>query len=1296
MGRVETVDTSGLVNPGSRQELLKATKDAQIALKWMGSSPDRADVEVIGASPPRLPSQKADNGPRPRNSHQSLKPKEIASVRAKALQTSSREPLPEDAFELFKREFIEQLAEKAKERPGYLLANEDFAKPVKAQPKLVRGADEDFVKPVKARLKLKQTEDDFVKPGKPQLKLFERTESLEQPSSFAGLQNSKKEILERTVKIIESSRVLLRSSSLEKKKSSSPVHPCWMSKSDKLKLNQDKQSWSKDVEETSKEFILNKFFQSPTRRVPSSSVYDADIADEEVTTQVHSSRRRILSTASNATQQIKNARQQSPGQITLQSEKSREVQDFDSGNMLGDHGAQIRRNVSKHSTASPGRRSSSEDTRTDSSRSPGRKFSSEEKRNDSSGSSGRKSSSEEKRNDSSGSSGRRLSSEERKKDSTKSPVRRSTSEERRKEFSQISTKSVGTVSTAENLPARNQGTQSDSARTRNEGLDSEVPQESVKREKHAMLKSLKYLKMAAAVDQAHFLRALQDNGAVQSSAPLGNDMKRDSAVNDGGPQKPSSPNGRKNINNLQEVRRDFPNEARETRSREPSPGIRREVAFGGTIRVSREPSPTGRRDAVSLGSLSRSREPSPSRREVTSYGSSGSTVAGRTTSLRRSHSFDSLSEKSSSSLRSGEIQRNGSEERSPSSANSLSGGSPQLSRQSSIRSIETDENESVSGGSMIEKLMRKASLRNSSRLAESPTISSSVPASPKHRTLQSPSSDLKPVLRRTLSFADVDADTSEARSESTSRQSSRASSPTSSRTVRKNSIESNLQRSLSERKRSTARATSVSEQSATSAPVQQHPLNNSLRVNVQVTESTIAKLKSRSSSSPTVKTIEESCLPIATPERTASTTTPVGSPSSPGSDDSGSEGSGSSGIEQPSPVSVLSYNSRRTPFQEDSRLSPLEQKLQVLHERIRKSKTDVSNQKKARLEKIKDTEAQLNGCVVTELNTEALLRAESKTPKILKTPKVVKTPQAPQILSLPAPLDIEEKKRLAPKAASQQLSLPAPSDFVERKPLASPTPVLRDEKPEKVRPAAPISDFCTSLETLDLKSIVPWVEKNKWDLVYIRDVLLASNFGRDKSSVTKWYSVTEPMDPCLFEKLEEFYRFGKKFSGSHFLTKLAESQERYPNMQAYVQRVFFDPAARARGNVDTMNRCFIFDVVNDTLAKKLVPYVGMPRPWMKRLAKPVVRPRPTGSTLMQEIWTDIYDQIGNNGSMSMDKAQLHQSLEDLISQDLFKRTDLFPSREIERATERVGTELERRILDDLLEETITSIWKNFV
>lgn len=75
----------------------------------------------------------------------------------------------------------------------------------------------------------------------------------------------------------------------------------------------------------------------------------------------------------------------------------------------------------------------------------------------------------------------------------------------------------------------------------------------------------------------------------------------------------------------------------------------------------------------------------------------------------------------------------------------------------------------------------------------------------------------------------------------------------------------------------------------------------------------------------TVKTIQESCHPIGTPERTLLTVTPGGSPWSPGSDDSSSE---ASGIEQPSPVSVLSYNNRRTPFQEDSRLSPLEHKLQ--------------------------------------------------------------------------------------------------------------------------------------------------------------------------------------------------------------------------------------------------------------------------------------------------------------------------------------------------------------------------------
>lgn len=316
----------------------------------------------------------------------------------------------------------------------------------------------------------------------------------------------------------------------------------------------------------------------------------------------------------------------------------------------------------------------------------------------------------------------------------------------------------------------------------------------------------------------------------------------------------------------------------------------------------------------------------------------------------------------------------------------------------------------------------------------------------------------------------------------------------------------------------------------------------------------------------------------------------------------------------------------------------------------------MTNQKKARLEKIKASEAELSLCVVTELNTDKLLGVE-----------VPKAPKTPQPLPVHPASDVEEKK--------------SPPRVIA---------VTGDEKLEKARSAGSVPDFCSSLETVDVRTILPRAQGKKWDLIYIRDALLVSNFGRDRSTMTKWHSVVEPMDPALFEKLEEFYRLGKKFPGSQILSSLAGS----PSMQEYVQRIFFNPVAMQRGAVDTMNRCHLFDVVNECLAKKLVPYVALPRPWMKPLAKSVVRPRPTGSALMQEIWADIYDQIGNNGSMSMDKAQLHQSLEDLISEDLFKRTEIFPSREVERAAERVGTELERRILDDLIQETVTSLMRS--
>ncbi|BBN19895.1 hypothetical protein MPTK1_8g14650 [Marchantia polymorpha subsp. ruderalis] len=442
---------------------------------------------------------------------------------------------------------------------------------------------------------------------------------------------------------------------------------------------------------------------------------------------------------------------------------------------------------------------------------------------------------------------------------------------------------------------------------------------------------------------------------------------------------------------------------------------------------------------------------------------------------------------------------------------------------------------------------------------------------------------------------------------------------------------------------------------------------------------------------------------------------------SPGSDDSGSDGS--SVDNQPSPVSVL--NNSRTPFAEhgsqigelESRINQLDQKLQESQERSQKFCPNVvSHRRDGSSGRVVEpaaaaaapVELMNQEVIIVELNPEgAPLRKSSKSSR----------PAA----AAPAKLEAAKPPAAAAAAASNHLaggdrykgaSLGASGYGDHRRSreighgagVAAAVPVVgvglgqrggsgshrSGEHPTDFRRSLEIiagsaSDFRKSLEIFDLENIAAR-GKRRWDLVYARDVLVASGFGRDVPSgpMTKWHSVAEPIDPSLFEKMEDYYKSGIKFLGCERLRRLAFYQ---PDHLRLAERIKASVPTK-QGRYDPMHRCHLFDVVNELLAKKLGPYRTPRNPWIKPA---VMRPRPTGKMLLEEIWRDICDQFGRNGSINDDQKLLHWKLENLIGEDLYKRSHWFPSPDFDTFIERIVGELEKRIFHDLVLETVATL-----
>ncbi|KAL3699647.1 hypothetical protein R1sor_017669 [Riccia sorocarpa] len=203
---------------------------------------------------------------------------------------------------------------------------------------------------------------------------------------------------------------------------------------------------------------------------------------------------------------------------------------------------------------------------------------------------------------------------------------------------------------------------------------------------------------------------------------------------------------------------------------------------------------------------------------------------------------------------------------------------------------------------------------------------------------------------------------------------------------------------------------------------------------------------------------------------------------------------------------------------------------------------------------------------------------------------------------------------------------------------------------------AAISRDRALLESIDLEGF-PCPEDRRDDLVYIRDLLVASEFVQSPAKVfTRWHSPSQPLDPILFENLEDFY------NGCQ------------PNVGRKDGRLN-DTAAEY---VVKLNHRLLFDAVNDVLLKKLGPYMTF-HPWVQPSTPLLLRPMPSGRQLVMETWMELCSSFPSSA------CDVSNSL---LQRDLSKGNDWICQR---KSLEQIGLELEREILSDLIDETVVSL-----
>ncbi|KAH7373250.1 hypothetical protein KP509_17G046300 [Ceratopteris richardii] len=172
-----------------------------------------------------------------------------------------------------------------------------------------------------------------------------------------------------------------------------------------------------------------------------------------------------------------------------------------------------------------------------------------------------------------------------------------------------------------------------------------------------------------------------------------------------------------------------------------------------------------------------------------------------------------------------------------------------------------------------------------------------------------------------------------------------------------------------------------------------------------------------------------------------------------------------------------------------------------------------------------------------------------------------------------------------------------------------------------------------------------------FEMRYVREIFLASGlYGSGSSAQPKWYMPGYPLDPALFQTLED-----------NFLRKNDIEEVRQTFSYLDIQR-------------ELWRRQLLFDLVNEFLVNILGPYLEGPS-WLKPKIAP---PMPCGKDLEEFACKHVSHSL-------CAQSGPQETLENLVKMDLRKGDRWLNSC---AEMERTGLEVEKAIVDDLIEEML--------
>lgn len=181
------------------------------------------------------------------------------------------------------------------------------------------------------------------------------------------------------------------------------------------------------------------------------------------------------------------------------------------------------------------------------------------------------------------------------------------------------------------------------------------------------------------------------------------------------------------------------------------------------------------------------------------------------------------------------------------------------------------------------------------------------------------------------------------------------------------------------------------------------------------------------------------------------------------------------------------------------------------------------------------------------------------------------------------------------------------------------------------------------------------------DLLYLTKVLVASGFiGNADMIFAQWYSSTHPLDPSIYEKIEECYSDDMQFQTKELDTELSHLGSIH--------------GSEVHGRKS--EKRLLFCCINEVLLEILGPFINA-RPWVRQSKKNLCH-MPVGKQLLEETWRKISYYL-------YPQSEFQCTFENLVAKDLNRESAWL---EMQDDIETGGIEVDSLIFNELIEEVV--------